>query len=233
MTDFDNERATVFWTNNPNILLAEPFLLFPSQKLSLEDQLNAVSRSIIILCFVGYLYSRKTSILFVTITLLFSIYVFYSFKQKQQIDSLFEQFISPGAEICANSANKTKVRFQFPSANNPLGNTTEQDIENSSEIEKLPAVPATKESSVAINEATLMSIQMMNPNHLGISNKLHSTLGDQFVFEESMRNFYSMPSTTIPNDSKGFADFCYGLQGSGRDKQDANGFKLARELPMS
>ena len=29
-------------------------------------------------------------------------------------------------------------------------------------------------------------------------------------FEQSLRPFYSNPSTTIPNDQGSFADFCYG-----------------------
>lgn len=212
--------SKVFWIDNPNILLTE-FLLFPSKTLSLEGQLNAISRSIVILGFVGFYFSRKTSILFVTFTLLFSIYVFYNFKQKQQIDSDFEPFISPIEEICPHSS--TKVRFQFPSALNPLGNTMALDIENSPIIEKLPAVIAsTYENMVVINEATKQSIENMNPNHVGISSKLHSNLGDEFMFEKSMRNFYSMPSTTVPNDAQAFADFCYGQAASGRKVADSN-----------
>ena len=33
-------------------------------------------------------------------------------------------------------------------------------------------------------------------------------LGDNLTFANSMRNFYSMPNTTIPNNQKDFALFC-------------------------
>jgi hypothetical protein len=53
-------------------------------------------------------------------------------------------------------------------------------------------------------------VQKLNPNQPNISDKLFRDLGEQFVFEQSLRPFYSNASTTIPNDQSAFADFCYG-----------------------
>ena len=40
--------------------------------------------------------------------------------------------------------------------------------------------------------------------------RLFKNLGDNLTFQHSMRNFYSMPNTQIPNNQKDFANFCYG-----------------------
>jgi hypothetical protein len=40
--------------------------------------------------------------------------------------------------------------------------------------------------------------------------KLFADLGDKYEFDDSMRSFYTNPSTTIPNDQKAFAELCYG-----------------------
>ena len=40
--------------------------------------------------------------------------------------------------------------------------------------------------------------------------RLFQDLGDSIAFKQSMRNFYSMPSTTIPNDQEKFANLLYG-----------------------
>ena len=40
--------------------------------------------------------------------------------------------------------------------------------------------------------------------------RLFQDLGDSIAFNQSMRNFYSMPSTTVPNDQQAFANFLYG-----------------------
>ena len=52
-------------------------------------------------------------------------------------------------------------------------------------------------------------------------------LGEQFVFEQSLRPFHSNPSTTIPNDQQGFAEFCYGSMVSCKE---GNMFACARNL---
>ena len=45
---------------------------------------------------------------------------------------------------------------------------------------------------------------------IGFDKKLFSDLGDNISFQNSMRNFYSMPNTRVPNAQKSFALFCYG-----------------------
>jgi hypothetical protein len=40
--------------------------------------------------------------------------------------------------------------------------------------------------------------------------RLFRDLGDNLSFQNNMRNFHSMPNTTIPNAQKAFAEFCYG-----------------------
>ena len=46
--------------------------------------------------------------------------------------------------------------------------------------------------------------------------------------EYSMRNFYTNPSTTIPNDQKGFSEFLYGDMISAKE---GNPIALARQQP--
>ena len=51
----------------------------------------------------------------------------------------------------------------------------------------------------------------------GDSTITYQDLGDNLAFEHSMRNFYAMPNTTIPNNQKEFAEFCYGNMPSCKD----------------
>ena len=59
------------------------------------------------------------------------------------------------------------------------------------------------------NNTKKMIINKFN-DKTDIDEKLFKDLGDSYNFEHSMRNWYSTPNTQIPNDQKGFADFCYG-----------------------
>ena len=54
-------------------------------------------------------------------------------------------------------------------------------------------------------------------------------MGDATNFENSMRNFYTMPSTTIPNNQKAFSEFCYGNMKSCRDGDNDHCSKIATE----
>jgi hypothetical protein len=66
-----------------------------------------------------------------------------------------------------------------------------------------------------------------NPGQPTIADKLFQDLGNEFVFEQSMRPFHSNPATTIPNDQGAFADFCYGSMVSCKE---GNLFACARNL---
>lgn len=61
-----------------------------------------------------------------------------------------------------------------------------------------------------------------------IDERLFKDLGDSFQFNRSMRQFYSNPSTTIPNDQKSFAEFCYGDMISCKE---GNGQACQRNMP--
>jgi hypothetical protein len=53
-----------------------------------------------------------------------------------------------------------------------------------------------------------------------IRRKLFSDIGDNYSFDFGMRNFYTNPNTTIPNDQGGFANFCFGDMISAKEGND-------------
>ena len=61
-----------------------------------------------------------------------------------------------------------------------------------------------------------------------IRRKLFSDIGDNYSFDFGMRNFYTNPNTTIPNDQGGFANFCFGDMISAKEGND---YALGRWFP--
>jgi hypothetical protein len=61
-----------------------------------------------------------------------------------------------------------------------------------------------------------------------IRRKLFSDIGDNYGYDFSMRNFYTNPNTTIPNDQGGFANFCFGDMISAKE---GNSQALGRWFP--
>ena len=53
-------------------------------------------------------------------------------------------------------------------------------------------------------------IKTLNKDNEDINAKLFRDLGDEYNFDNSMRQFYSMPNTQVPNNQNEFAKFCYG-----------------------
>jgi len=93
---------------------------------------------------------------------------------------------------------------------------------------KKPAPPAFNKN---VNEKILEDAKQLvinsNPGQPDIADKLFKDLGEQYVFEQSLRPFHSNPNTTIPNDQEAFAEFCYGSMVSCKE---GNPFACARNL---
>jgi hypothetical protein len=109
---------------------------------------------------------------------------------------------------------------------NPLQNVMITDYDEPTS--KKPATAAyLPESQKNIMEQTKNMIDEINPEQPKISEKLFRSLDDNLAFEQSMRPFYSNPSTSIPNDQGAFSDFCYGGMISCKE---GNPFACARNL---
>ena len=93
---------------------------------------------------------------------------------------------------------------------------------------KKPAPPSYNENvnQEILNQAKKL-VNNANPTQPNIADKLFRGLGEEMEFQQSLRQFTSNPSTTIPNDQKGFAEFCYGEMISAKE---GNMFSLARNL---
>ena len=116
--------------------------------------------------------------------------------------------------------------FDEPTSENPFSNVMMSDYDYNPN--KKPAPPAfNKNVNETILEEAKQLVVKSNPNQPDIADKLFKDLGEQYVFEQSLRPFHSNPSTTIPNDQQAFAEFCYGSMVSCKE---GNPFACARNL---
>ena len=204
--------------------------LFPVETMSFEQKLNAITRGIVLLSIIALVISRDIRFLIVMIFTILSVYLFYE-RESDRIKktAVSEQFENPADLILKQASpelSKDDV-FDEPDSSNPFGNALVTDYEYNPK--KKPAPPA---FNAGVNEKILKQaktlVQELNPDQPNISDKLFRDLGEQYVFEQSLRQFTSNPSTTIVNDQTGFADFCYGSMTSCKE---GNLFSCARNLP--
>lgn len=216
-----------FWGEDPNIILKQEYILefYPSENMTYEQKLNAVTRLVIVITILSYYYTKSIRFVFIgAITLVF-IYILHGYKQnengkKNRIVNTEESFDNANIQKIKNIVHK-QVQFQQPSSDNPLGNVLNTDIEF--HPLRKPAPPAFNENiNKQILDQAKQFVKNANPDQPDITDKLFKDLGDQYTFEQSMRQFVSNPATTIPNDQGAFSDFCYGTMISCKeDNNDA------------
>jgi len=225
-TNDKNEKTCIpFWGENPNVLLNTEHMLefFPTEDMTYNQKLNAISRSVIILTIIGYVYSNSVRILIVSVLSLLAIYVLHHYHKKGKSKENFE---NPALEILESSTFDRGLVFDTPTPLNPLSNVMLPDYDYNPE--KKPAPPSFGEKTQnAILENAKQLVMDANPGQPDIADKLFRSLGDQLMFEQSMQPFVSNPATTIPNDQEAFAEFCYGSMISCKE---GNKFACARNL---
>jgi hypothetical protein len=236
-----------FWVENPNILFypGHVYEFFPVESMNYNRKLNSVSRLIILLTLIGFLFVRNLRILWIGAVCLLAIFLIQYTQNKNEyfggkgvVEGFDDKLESLGVDAPAQAVinafatdDPSKIGkrefFDAPRVNNPYNNVLVTDIVDNPN--KLPAPPAYyPETEKEILDKTKEAIQKMNPTFPGMTDKLFASLDDHFEFEQSARQFYSNPATTVPNDQGAFAAFCYGEMISCKE---GNQFACVRDAP--
>ena len=203
---------SIFWVNSPSILFSKNHIteLWPSDKMTREQKLNAITRLVLLLTLAGFLLSKNYKILvtgFVSIVFLIITYKILNNNVNQKMKETFSN---------ENIYDKVKHNYTNPTSANPVMNILLPEIQDNPH--RLEAAPAyNKAVEKAINKETQDFIVTNFNNDETIRKKLFDDRGDKFDFECSMRQFYSTANTRVPNNQKDFAQFCYGNMASCKD----------------
>ena len=234
----DKIPATPFWLNEPTILFDKKQIteIWPNPNMSNMEKLNAISRFVIIASLLGYLITLNIGIIFVGIITLAVIAILYHVQSNKIIaDEKAKELPPKIKESFTNSIlyNEVKDDYTNPKENNPMMNVLLPEISyNPTRNEAAPAFNAEVEKKINnstkdyVVDTTFSDESAKQKEY--IKRKLFSDLGDSYTFDYSMRNFYTNPNTTIPNDQEGFANFCFGDMISAKE---GNEFALGRNQP--
>jgi len=194
-------RSEAFWLNDPNAFVfnSERYGIFiPEKSMTLEEQLNAAFRfSLIFSIMVIIIKHDIQAILFATGVGIMTIFI-YKRHEKQQKDKkeLFKEL------------NVKKDPYQgarlLPTKENPFMNVKLTDYKYFPN--RPPASDVTKEETK----------KLMKKYY---NDTVFKDVDDIFDRNVSERQFYTMPSTTIPNDQKQFAELLYGQMNENPRKQ--------------
>lgn len=222
--------ATIdIWTNDPTILFNNKYLseLWPSQDMSYEQKINAITRLIILVTILGYILTRSNKILIIGVITLIVIFALY----KMRKHNLDEGFHVEGNEVTGlfdnNKTNiitnpvtlESVVRSEFTEGTkkNPFSNVLLTDIMDKPNRESAPPSfnPQIEED---ITKNVKKSVQFMNPGIKNTNKQLFGDLWNNFELDQSNRLFYSTANTRVANDQCAFAQYLYSdLKYSGKE----------------
>ena len=183
-----------FWIKDPTILFNKKYIeqIWPYSYLTYNEKLNAFTRFIIILTFLGYILINKLIIIVLGLIVIGSIVLLYMKTNK-------EGMYSPYYKV--NDQQKIEE-------NNPFGNVLMDDYKYNPN-KKANDTEYSPDLEQKINTKIKDFIVQENSDNNEIYN-LFNNVGDQFTFEQNLRQFNTNPSTTIPNKQDDFLNFCYG-----------------------
>jgi len=217
--------TTSFWTNNPKVLFNKYQFtqIWPMKNMTLEEKLNAISRLIILVTIIGFLFLRNYSLLIVgiiTLAIIFSIYKYKNVKEFKEGLKVYTESKTNGSN--GSNENGTtlddilKNDFYPTTKKNPFGNVLLTDINNNPNRKAAPPSfnPDVYED---ITNAVKKQTQMLNPTILNTNKKLYGDLKDNYDLDNSMIPFYSMPNTRVTNDQGAFSEYLYGSMYSAKE----------------
>lgn len=199
----DNKLNTDdFWVDNYQILFQKNKLssFFPTVDMTMIEKLNSIMRMAIYLGVALYFVTYDYSYLFIPIIV--GVFTFYIYNTKKES---FELYFNSEPNSIINQGNQKilqNVDSIKPDTNNPFMNINLITDDKT----KPPATPSWNNDNVK------------NDIEDKFNYNLYRDVSDLYGKSNSQRQFYTMPSTTIPNEQTKFAKWLY--QTSSTCKED-------------
>lgn len=179
------------WYKDPVGFITENNIarFLPSTDMNFVEQLNAMLRFTIYFSIVVYILKQDVNIFFIPIFMAVFTFFVYTVDRKNKKDE-FDVLEKMGLRREKYNGNRLCVK---PSDHNPFMNVLMSDY---AENPKRP-------SACTLSGVTKHEIKDK------FDRSLYRDVDDIFHKKASDRQFYTMPSTTIPNDSMAYANWLY------------------------
>ena len=199
----ENNINDSFWLDDYKILFIKERItdFFPVKTMTLIEKLNAIFRMSIYLSIILYLLTNNYLYLYIFIIIgAFTCFIYYT--QKDNVELYFNSF--------TNSNNNLIEKTIFEDAKNTITPTVENPFMNINLItdDKTKEAPPPSWNNDNIQEKIE---DKFNYN-------LYRDVGDLYGKSNSQREYYTMPSTTIPNNQTSFAKWCYSVGPTCKEK---------------
>ena len=179
------------WFNNLAGFMTDKnyYKFFPTKDMTFAEQLNAILRFTIYFTIIIFIIKKDLNIFLVFIFVAGFTYILYTVDTQNKTH---EKFYLQDRNMVIDT--HTKKLCTNPSKDNPFMNVLISDYSQDPE-RKQACDPTTGPTKKLINKH--------------FDNNLYRDVSDIYNRNASDRNYYTMPSSTIPNDQNSFAQFLY------------------------
>jgi len=236
--------TTPFWSNDPTILFNKDNItqIWPTQQMTFEAKLNAISRIVILMSILGFIFTRNWNLVIIGIVTLAIIFTLYKLRKQNLVSSLIKKegfSVNPSMQPSALSPapmltdpvtlkNVLRSNFHPTTKKNPFGNVLLTDIND--DPNRLAAAPSFNPDVYdEIDKSVKKQTQMLNPGIINTNKQLYGDLKDNYDLDNSMMQFYSMPNTRVANDQGAYAEYLYGNMPSGKSSGPDGAFARVQD----
>jgi len=236
--------TTPFWSNDPTILFNKDNItqIWPTQQMTFEAKLNSISRIVILMSVLGFVFTRNWNLVIIGIVTLAIIFTLYKLRKQSLVSSLIKKegfsvnpsmqpsALSPAPMLTDPVTLKSVLRSSFhpTTKKNPFGNVLLTDIND--DPNRLAAAPSFNPDVYdEIDKAVKKQTQMLNPSIINTNKQLYGDLKDNYDLDNSMMQFYSMPNTRVANDQGAYAEYLYGNMPSGKSSGPDGAFARVQD----
>jgi len=187
-------KSDPFWTNNPSILISSGRAVefVPTSDMSRSEKLNAMSRFSLYLGFL--LFIIYSDVIYLSIPLISCALFYFIDKNYPDNPKQLGSGAGTGAGCASNMCGAKSSDYQHPTQENPFMNVLLTDYVNNP-----------KRSPAANIEDVNVRADMEKMFEFG----LYKDVDDIWNRNNSQRQYYTNPSTTIPNDRDSFMNWCW------------------------
>jgi hypothetical protein len=199
--------------------------------MTFEAKMNAISRLVILLSTLGFIFTMKFNFLIIGAITLAIIFSIYRYRKQTIITSLKENFTqkkkkseSVPAPVVSNPVtleNVLRSEFYPTTKKNPFGNVLLTDIMDNPD--RQAAAPSfNPEVSDDITGAVKKQTQMLYPGIKNTNKQLYGDLYDNFQLDtDMMQRFYTTANSRVTNDQGAYGQWLYGNMPSSKEDNAA------------
>jgi hypothetical protein len=162
------------------ILFQKNVQIWPTDDMTSDEKLNAISRFVILLSLLGLVLTQSIRFLWIGVATLLIITIYHN------------------AQVTTQEAFTQETTRTVPTQKNPLMNVL------------LPEINGNPNRGKALAYTPKTEKKIMEKVKKGLDPRIYRGTNNELDLEYSMRQFYTNPSTTVPNNQEEFATFCYG-----------------------